>query len=331
MPDETAQQPLLEPQPCGQSDDYTHLRIKAKARPEDAHSVEICGDSGCGRPVVDRTWLQSLEYTIEKKEPVVIRGVSGWSHVDDWAAFTFFIEGIRADGTKAGTAKFTTSAWVQDKLEAVALLGNGFLDPYKCDIINTSRRIQYGVLDDFFIPFDISRARKHVNRRVTALRATVVPAGKTVAVAAAWKELLKDRSFAFCASAPSAIHAMVDYKAPPAVIFVNNTKKDVKLHRKQKIGNIMECSEESYFSSTWTTALAALTMAIAPVLGAVSGQGGELTAFSSLSLPSISQEFPLTEEINAVAAGHHQLNWSTVKPGTARETSVPTSLGDAIF
>ena len=158
-----------------------------------------------------------------------------------------------------------------------------------------------------------------------------MPAGKTVAVAAAWKELPRDRSFAFYTSAPSAMHAIVDYKAPPAVIFVNNTKKDIKLHRKQKIGNITECSEESYFSSTWTTALAALTIATAPALGAVSSQSGKLTAFSSLSLPSISQEFPLTEEINAIAARHHQLNWSTVEPGTKREASVPTSLGDAIF
>ncbi|KAH7118484.1 hypothetical protein EDB81DRAFT_861957 [Dactylonectria macrodidyma] len=121
---------LLEPKPCAPSEDYTHLRLKAKAHAKDDQSVEICGDSGCGRPVIDRTWLQSLDHTIEKRDPAIIKGVSGWKRTDEWATFTFYLEGIHADGTKAGTAKFTTGAWVQDKLDAVALLGNGFLDPY---------------------------------------------------------------------------------------------------------------------------------------------------------------------------------------------------------
>ncbi|KAL6406296.1 TY3B-TY3B protein [Ilyonectria robusta] len=84
-------------------------------------------------PACDRPQLASAPRAylpFGKRDPVIIKGISGRKRTDESAILTVYLEGHHADGTKAGTAKFTTSAWVQDKLDAVALFGNGFIDAY---------------------------------------------------------------------------------------------------------------------------------------------------------------------------------------------------------
>ncbi|KAH7129705.1 hypothetical protein B0J13DRAFT_529782 [Dactylonectria estremocensis] len=153
----------------------------------------------------------------------------------------------------------------------------------QCDILITEKRIRCGVLEDFLIPFDISHPRKQVTQYINALRATIIPTEQTLAIAATWKELPKDCSFTFYTSLPSAIYAIVNHKALPAVVIINNMKEDIKLHRKQKIGNIHK------------------------------------------PLPSISEEFSLTEGIEAIASGSYELNW------TPQAAPLVESLSDAIF
>ncbi|KAH7155721.1 hypothetical protein B0J13DRAFT_619134 [Dactylonectria estremocensis] len=115
------------------------LQLRRRA---ETHLPKICGDSGCSRPIVYRTWLETLDYTIENKKPGIIKSISGWDSVTGSATFTFYFDSVRSDGSSARVAKFTDPAWVMNKLEAKALLGNGFFGPYRCDILISRRQLQ---------------------------------------------------------------------------------------------------------------------------------------------------------------------------------------------
>ncbi|XP_044715172.1 uncharacterized protein HRG_11149 [Hirsutella rhossiliensis] len=145
-------QEILEPQPLEPPSHnapfgYSYLRIKIKAAPT-GPETEVCADSGCGNPLIDRKLLKSFEHTIEKKPPTPIAGISGSVRCTDWATFSFYAEGKRADGSSAGIAKFTSSAWVTT-VEPGALLGNAFLKPYVGNIHYDKEVVQIGLLDDF--------------------------------------------------------------------------------------------------------------------------------------------------------------------------------------
>lgn len=326
----TAQQ-LLVPKPRAlQGARYTHMHITVKSSPDAEDSVEICVDSGCGNPIVDRTWLQSLEHTIEDKPPVFIDGVCGRQQLHEWATFSLYIQGFGADGITAKIAKFTCSAWVQDALKPIALLGTAFLDPYACDILLSQKQIYCTVLDDFYFPFEILQLHKKVVRRVGVARNTVIPAGQTRMVPAYWKEVPKDRSFAFHASLPTAVNAIVDTNSPPAVLIVNNTKGDIRLRRKQKVGNVTECEEDGYLATTWSNALVALTVATAAAVSGLGAGGSNAVSNSyrdTAGLATVASEFALGEDIKAIASGDYSIDWQREKP----TPSTPETLSDAIF
>ncbi|KAM4060256.1 PIF1 protein [Hirsutella rhossiliensis] len=256
----TLSQEILEPQPLEPpSHDapfgYSYLRIKIKAAPQDQ------------RP---RKLLKSFEHTIEKKPPTPIAGISGSVRCTDWATFSFYAEGKRADGSSAGIAKFTSSAWVTT-VEPGALLGNAFLKPYEV--------VQIGLLDDF------------------GRQKTMVPAGKTMLVPASWKEVPKGRSFAFHSNHPLAAHA--------PVMFTNTTNQDIIVNRKQRLGQIKECEESGYFAAaSWKSALTALTIATAALAPTTSAMTIESAPQSHTSYDlAINSTFHLSDDVIAIADG----------------------------
>ncbi|KAL3595836.1 hypothetical protein FPOAC2_10206 [Fusarium poae] len=256
---------LFKPVPRTIDGSYTHLRFPAKAD-RNGPTVSVCADTGCGKPVVSRRWLETLKHSIETKPPVYIRGVNdviGKPHTE-WATFSFFVDGTRKDGSEAGTAEFSCGAWVQDGLPPsgpAALLGNAWMVPYDINVLNTEGRLECKSLTDFYIPFDVFQVKRKVSRRVIAARPMTVPAGETRLIPAAWKELPKDRSFAFFGTTTGTVGGLIDRKSTPGVVFVNDTSSDVQIQRKQKLGNIEECDDqEVYFSTTWKSALGAVAL-----------------------------------------------------------------------
>lgn len=176
-------------------------------------SVEVCIDTDCGNPIVNRNWLRGLEHAVETRPSVTIRGVCGHQQLSEWATLSFYIDGANDDGSITQTAKFTTSAWVQDELTPIALLGTAFTYPYQIDVLTTKRQLRVGTLKDFYVPFELIQPRRSVIRRVEAVQRMVIPAGHTRRVPVTWKELPGGRSFAFHGSIPSATSSLVD-KAP---------------------------------------------------------------------------------------------------------------------
>ncbi|KAG5810041.1 hypothetical protein H9Q74_014111 [Fusarium xylarioides] len=291
------------PQVCEVDGNYTHLKFDAMGSPG-GETASVCADTGCGKPVISREWLQTLEHSIEKKTPVFIRGVNdkvGKPH-SEWATFTFYVNGIDCDGSDAGYAEFTCGAWIQDGMPSSspkALLGNGWMAPYGINVMTTDKRLHCTSLEDFFIPFTISQLSRKVNRRVTVARPTTVPAGQTRLVPATWKEVPKGRTYMFNGCVNEASDAFVNSSSAPGVVIVNNTDKDITYQRKQKLGNIEECEEDQmYFSSSWKAAgLALLATAGLMASGASDGTAG------GMDRVAISSEISLTPEISAVAAG----------------------------
>ncbi|SCO49700.1 uncharacterized protein FFNC_12788 [Fusarium fujikuroi] len=101
------------PQVCEVDGNYTHLKFDAMSSPG-GETVSVCADTGCGKPVISREWLQTLDHTIEQKTPVFIRGVNdkvGKPHTE-WATFTFYVNGLDKNGADAGLAEYTCGAWV---------------------------------------------------------------------------------------------------------------------------------------------------------------------------------------------------------------------------
>ncbi|KAJ4175864.1 hypothetical protein NW767_015643 [Fusarium falciforme] len=163
----------------------------------------------------------------------------------------------------------------------------------------------------------------NVTRRVNAARAVTIPAGETRVISAMWKEVPGNRSFFFTGSVPSALSAVVNHQAAPAVAVVNTTDKDIKFHRKQKLGNIVERDEEeTYFSTTWTASLAALALSGAPALtlGVPAADGISATsalATSHFSTVNVAVDFALTPEVAAVASGSETLEATKGKSSSA--------------
>ncbi|KAJ4217032.1 hypothetical protein NW757_014647 [Fusarium falciforme] len=117
--------------------------------------------------------------------------------------------------------------------------------------------------------------------------------------------------------------AVVNHQAAPAVAVVNTTDKDIKFHRKQKLGNIVERDEEeTYFSTTWTASLAALALSGAPALtlGVPAADGISATsalATSHFSTVNVAVDFALTPEVAAVASGSETLEATKGKSSSA--------------
>jgi hypothetical protein len=329
---------LFKPVPRTIDGSYTHLRFPAKAD-RNGPTVSVCADTGCGKPVVSRRWLETLKHSIETKPPVYIRGVNdviGKPHTE-WATFSFFVDGTRKDGSEAGTAEFSCGAWVQDGLPPsgpAALLGNAWMVPYDINVLNTEGRLECKSLTDFYIPFDVFQVKRKVSRRVIAARPMTVPAGETRLIPAAWKELPKDRSFAFFGTTTGTVGGLIDRKSTPGVVFVNDTSSDVQIQRKQKLGNIEECDDqEVYFSTTWKSALGAV--ALSSFIG-VANAAEEPAPTPSVesdqqpkgALQALSSSFELTPDVAAVASGEVDVK-STAPPVTMMPPV--SSLGEAIL
>ncbi|KAF4993677.1 hypothetical protein FDECE_13353 [Fusarium decemcellulare] len=239
--------PLLKPQPRSVDSSFTYLHFHTRST-SDRDLVEVCADTSCGRPMVKREWLNTLEHTIEKRTPTFVSEANDTAGKlnEDWAIFNFFVDGVHVDGTDVGASELICGAWIQDGGSAsspAALLGNEWMVSLRIDVLNTKSRLHVTTLDDFPIPFEVVRSRRKVTRRVNAARATTVPARETCLVPTAWKDVPKVRSFKFCDSAVTAANALVDHKTPPGVVVVNNTKEDTKFHRKQKLWSIEECGD----------------------------------------------------------------------------------------
>ncbi|KAM0361920.1 hypothetical protein ACHAPK_011666, partial [Fusarium culmorum] len=80
--------------------------------------------------------------------------------------------------------------------------------------------------------------KQKIPRRVRAARPTVVAASQTRIIPASWKELPKDRSFAFFRTTDGTVNGLIDRKTTPSVVVVNRWTKDMRIQRKQKLGNI---------------------------------------------------------------------------------------------
>ncbi|KAF5971878.1 TY3B-TY3B protein [Fusarium bulbicola] len=291
------------PQVCDVDGNYTHLKFDAMSSPG-GETVSVCADTGCGKPVVAREWLQTLDHTIETKTPVFIRGVNGkvGKPHSEWATFKFYVNGLCHNGSDAGYAEFTCGAWIQDGIPASsprALLENGWIAPYGINVMTTEKRLHCTSLNDFFIAFTISQLSRRVRRRVIVARPTVVPAGQTCLVPASWKEVPKGRTFMFNGCVVEASDALVNSDPAPGVVIVNNSDKDITFQRKQKLGNIEECEgDQMYFSSTWKAAgLALMETAGLMASGASDGTPG------NTGQVAISSEICQTPKVSAVAAG----------------------------
>ncbi|KAI1484861.1 hypothetical protein F5X96DRAFT_683273 [Biscogniauxia mediterranea] len=285
---------------------YTYLRIKAHASPE-SQSMEICLDPGTGRTLIGRSFLNTLEHTIEERKGKV-KGVGKKKvHCTNWATFTLYVPGTEVDGEQT-FVKMVKQGWVlEDELEPNVLIGNDLLKPYGATISYPDGTVTFETLNGWKVPFEVEYRARPCTRKVTlAQRVTLAP-GQTAVLPANYVSLPDDRSFMFQAHHKLAVCSAVTAATPPSVIVKNTSNSNQVIEKGTRMGSIHECTDSGYYAATWNGVLKAVALAsvIATVPTASAAPLGEnLEIPTDAALPdvvSMSAGFTLTPALTALA------------------------------
>jgi hypothetical protein len=336
---------------------YTHKRIHVRPAP-DGEDVEFCPDTGAARGVIDEAILQRFEHTITPRR-CYVKGVNGKPvRSKGYATFTFYAEGLDRQGNPT-MVRFTGNGWVVPDLQPNCLLGTAWLDPRGAVLDFGTKRITFASLDGFNMPFEAMTCVKPCVRRVTLDRAVTLLPGQIAWAKTSYKDLPRDRAFAFYATHPTAVDAIVDARSARVVKLQNPSTKVVKLSKKTRLGTISEAMDSGYFATTWESALTALTIAtaagslisgglpamtssaVAPVISPdhTMGPGVAMTVTSVLGtdspVPAMSAEFDMTPAIRAIACESYTPLSKAPSPEisltAADESNSQYPLTDAVF
>ena len=113
---------------------WTYLRMWITPDPaKPAFEVDICGDTGCSRSLVDRKWLSDCYPQLQVRKratPLPVRGIGKAVHL----SYDYVI----LQGTHAGAAAFAffeREVGIVEELAANMLVGMDILGPEKTDIL----------------------------------------------------------------------------------------------------------------------------------------------------------------------------------------------------
>ena len=169
---------------------------------------------------------------------------------------------------------------------------------------------------------------KPCKRKVTNKYRIVLPPNATTHIPVDYKPLPDDRSFAFTATHPQALHAIVDAKTPQVVLVKNTSQDTIVIPKKTRLGRIEESTDSGYFVGSWAGAMTALAVT-AVATGMTATPSGAYSCMTSTPVTGqgqidpitpVNAEFDLTPEILRIATG-------TVPTNAYDMTEVP-SLGD---
>lgn len=226
---------------------YTYMKIKAKRFRNDTLQ-EICVDTGCSRPLVDRTWLEGMpNVKIDKSRSTIVRGVNGEAHLHEMAEFDLFIPGHIAK--EPVTGRFRTKAWVKDELEPKLLLGNGFLHPHQAVMRIAESYLAFESIMKNGSPLEVDTSicykGPRVVRKVKAGSTTIIPPRTTMKVPICSTDLPRERNFIFEPKLKGAHAAIIDHGHFVAVTNTKLTPQTVK--RNERLGTLQEFEEDGYF------------------------------------------------------------------------------------
>lgn len=298
---------------------YTHLQIKVRAT-IDGGDVHLCADSGSGKSLVDRRWLDKHfpeRRVVTAPTPDSVKGVGGRPFsLTERAVWDIYAPGKKDDGTH-GLLRETAEAWIVDELDAGCLLGNDWIMPRNAAILSKP-----GVLafpnSHFNVPFVARKtAARPVVRKVTTRRAIRISPKQTVQVAVEYVDLPKGRSFMFTAQHPTAMNALVDAATPHIIQLHNPSTAVVKVPKGTRMGTISECEDNAYFVANWSSVVEALTYATTmgtslvaqPTEAAVGGHDVDFSTTGTLTESPISAmgaEFELSPYVVELASGRAQ-------------------------
>jgi len=242
---------------------YSHMKVTVRATPN-SEDLTICQDTGTGRSLVDRHFLKKFEdvVIVNDDKGVTVKGYGGKSTpLKEWATWSYFAPGTRADGTP-GIAKFYAGAWVVEELDANALLSNSFLHQRGAQADFDACIIQYPHIGGFSIPFEILKtASQPVIRKVSIREKINLLPGESTRVRVAYCGLPKGRSFMFSATHPAGVNALLDADTPRICLLTNSTEKTVKINKNTRLGTIHECADTAYILTDARKVASALAVA----------------------------------------------------------------------
>ncbi|RWA09352.1 hypothetical protein EKO27_g5768 [Xylaria grammica] len=267
----------------------------------DGHNVKVCYDTGCGRSLITKKFLDTLEHTVEQRTGK-IKGVGkGRVKCKEYATFTLHLLGQDDEGLPV-LFEVTERAWVIDGDFGIPLLfGTSFLDPRGVVISFEDQSIRFANTENFHQRFE---------------REIVIPPGKTLYAPCNYVSLPSDRDFMFEPSQENSVAALVRSTTPYAVT-MSNLSPDVKrVSKGTRVGTIQERDDkETLVKATWKGCVKAIMVAGALMgLGNLAGasttpnglgiEGAQLQLPNDFEVPqtyAINREYELTPVLEALA------------------------------
>ena len=124
-----------------------------------------------------------------------------------------------------------------------------WLKPYRAVVNFNLDCIIFKKIDDFSIPFKIYTQAHPYIRRITLDQPVTLLPGQTAWVQTNYKDLPRDRSFAFVASHIAAVSIFIDLLMPRFIQLYNALLKAITLPWKTCVSQIQESYKSGYFIS----------------------------------------------------------------------------------
>jgi len=245
--------PTTETNNSVQINGYTYATLAIRTH-EDGQDDDICVDTGCSRPLVDREWLsRHPTATVDHSKVNVVQGIGPTTtKMEGLATFDLYVPGTVSGERTLG--KVTVQAWVSDRLEPKVLLGNEFLYPYGAVVDLPNKTITLNACQKLVSPIRVHRRGQRIVRKLLASATTHVPAKSTIMIPTTCssknaKPLPTGRDYIFESCFPGAHDALTDCGNFVAVS--NPTDEPKTVYRRTRLGTLNEYEEEgSYLART---------------------------------------------------------------------------------
>jgi hypothetical protein len=183
---------------------FTNMKMKIRSTDKSVKDLfEICVDTGTGKDMIDKRFLQKFDHRFIKDVGGFIKGFNGPStYIDKLAEFSFYVP--TSDQTKM--VKMYAQAWVVDKLDANCLLGTAWLEPRGAKVDLADRTITFPELNAT-VSVEICKPTRQVSRKVVATQTVTIQPGESLLMPVSYIPLPKGRSFMLSTTHPALTNA----------------------------------------------------------------------------------------------------------------------------
>ena len=235
-----------EPEPATKN--YTYIKMPVQFPGGSTQTqYQICVDTGCSRPLVDRQWLSTHpSHTVDHNKSIVVKAVGQTLQLDGKANIQLLVPG-HLNG-KPATGRVNVSAWITDHLEPLLLLGNEFLEPHGAIIDLPKRQLTIGACQNMTVPIELHRRDPVQRRRLLASSTVTIPPQSLYAIPTRTRDEVPDlgkTAYMLCGDYPGTLDAIIDHTA--YIVFKNDSNKPKTISVNTVLAHLEPYQEDGYY------------------------------------------------------------------------------------